>query len=624
MTHSPRSALGHLFGVLWSLVMGLSQAILAAFVVLVFALIWLASRSERPGTVEDNVALVIYPTGRLVDSTDLDPTLRFFEELTGELPSQTPLRDLTDALKKAANDPRIPLAVLKLDALAEAGLPQLQELNESVQLFRAAGKPVYAYGPYYSQEHYLVAAQADHVSLDPLGLVSLEGFDVYQNYFKQALDTLGIEINVFRVGEYKSAAEPLERNDMSPEAREASRDWLGDLWASYGRSVAEGRKLDGKAVEEYVRRMPAALQKNGGDAAAYAKERQLVDAVETLPEFRARIAERVGWDEVHGSFRQIHYSEYLRARALPQSLATVKPGKTIALVVVQGEIIDGDSRPGLAGAETIADQLNLARQDDEVAAVVLRVDSPGGSVFGSEHIRRELQTLQEAGKPVVVSMSSIAASGGYWVAMDADEIWAHDTTLTGSIGIFALWPTVNRSLEKLGVHTDGLGTTPLAGAFRIDRALVPEAAVLVQAQLEQGYKRFIEGVAAGRELPLEKVKEIARGRVWSGADALALGLVDQLGGLDDAVASAVRLAGLEPEAYELREFKTGFESPVRWLTELMGYVGVQAAGRGWASSSLMRTLRSGEEVMRTLRWLEDPRGVYAHCFCMPAGGRRLN
>lgn len=618
---SSRSLLGRLFGALWAVIDGLFKLIVIALVLLIVGGIWLAMQGGAVPRLEQNTALVIYPTGQLVESTAEDPAQRFFENLAGEAPAQTPLRHLTEALENGAEDPRIALAVLKLDGMWGGGLGQLQELATAIKAFRASGKPVFAYGPYYDQAQYFVAAQADHVALDPMGMVLVEGLDVYQNYFKEALDKLGVDVHVFRVGEYKSAVEPFERNDMSAEAREANREWLNDLWLSYGRDVGRGRQLPETAMHDYASGLAAGLTQRGGDAAELARAGKLVDAIETLAQFRARIAEKVGWDEDHGTFRQVHHRAYLDVVAHEKRLQPARDAKTIALVVVQGEIVDGDSDDGLAGADTIAELLTEARQDQDVAAVVLRVNSPGGSVFASERIRREVQSLQGEGKPVVASMSNVAASGGYWVAMDADEIWAHDTTITGSIGIFGLFPTFDKPLAKLGIHTDGIGTTPLAGAFRADRPLGPEVSALIQSQIEQGYKRFIEGVVGARDLPMEKVRDIARGRVWSGADALALGLVDEVGGLNDAVAAAVRLAGLEPQAYQLEEFRHERGFPLRRVFEFASRAHLGAVA-GWLQP--VAALTPVEQVARSLRWISDPRGVYAHCFCTisPGGSRR--
>jgi protease-4 len=611
----PKSLLGRVFGWIWAFVNGLYRLIVVTIFVLIALGIWLAIEGGPPPHMDSNVALVVYPSGQLVEARDEDPTQRFFEELSGDPPSQTPVRDLTEALEKGAEDPRVTVAVLKLDQMWGAGFAQAQEIAAAVKKFRASGKPVYAYGPFYDQASYLIAAQSDLVTLDPMGMVLIEGLDVYQNYFKEGLDKLGVNVHIFRVGEYKSAVEPFERNDMSAEAKEANRDWLGDLWQSYRREAGAGRNLPDTAVQEYVEQMPVGLKQNGGDAAALAKARKLVDQIETQQEFRARVAEKVGWDEDRGTFRQVHHRQYLDIVEREHKLEQATANKIVELVVVQGEIVDGDSEPGYAGSDTVARQLTDARLDDDVVAVVLRVDSPGGSVFASERIRRELKGLQADGKPVVVSMSNVAASGGYWIAMDADEIWAHDTTITGSIGIFALLPTFEKPLAKLGIHTDGIGTTPLAGAFRGDRALTPEISTVIQTQLEQGYKMFTEGVATARELPIEKVQQIARGRVWSGADALSLGLVDQIGGFNDALAAAVRLAGLEPGGYRLREAVEERPIPLLRVLEMVGGARMQSLARAWLPAAALEPVG---QVARKLRWLSDPRGLYAHCFCTPS------
>ena len=620
MSH-PKSLFRRVFGWIWALIDGLFRLLVVTVVLLLVVGIWVAVQGGPAQKMESNVALVVYPSGQLVDSRDEDPTQRFFEEIAGEPPAQTPLRDLTEALEKGAQDPRVTLVVLKLDQMWGAGFGQLQELGAAVKAFRASGKPVYAYGPMYDQAAWYVAVQSDLVTLDPMGIVLVEGLDVYQNYFKEGLDKLGVNVHIFRVGEYKSAVEPFERNDMSAQAKEANLEWLNDLWLTYRRETGAARNLPESAVQQYVVEMAEGLKKNGGDAAELAKASKLVDQIETQQQFRARVAEKVGWDEDRGTFRQVHHREYLDILAHENKLAPRAADKVIALVVVQGDIIDGDSEPGYAGADTVTRQLGEARLDEDVAAVVLRVDSPGGSVFASERIRRELQALQAAGKPVVVSMSNVAASGGYWIAMDADEIWAHDTTITGSIGIFALLPTFEKPLAKLGIHTDGIGTTPLAGAFRGDRPLSPELSTVIQTQLEQGYKLFTEGVASARELPIEKVQQIARGRVWSGADALALGLVDQIGGFDDAVAAAVRLAGLEPDAYRLQEPTEDRPFRLMRVLDLVGTSRLHAVARAWLPEAALKPV---EQVAHKLRWLSDPRGLYAHCFCTPSVARPLN
>jgi protease-4 len=618
MADNDRSLLRRLFDFLWGAVVFLYRGMILLSVVLFAVLLWTAFKGGPTPTVENNVALVIWPAGQVVDQ--LDSERAFVERLMREPPSQTRLRDLTDALESAADDKRITTAVLKLDTLESAGIAQIDELVAAMHKFQAAGKSIHAYGPYYDQIGYLAAAAADDVSVDPLGTVMVEGFSVYQNYFKDALDKLGIKVNVFRVGEFKAAVEPFIRNDMSDEAQRANEEWLGDLWHAYGAQVAKGRKVPDDRMQQYVSGFRAGIEKHRGDGAAYAKESGLVTHVETLQEFRKRIGAVVGIDEEHGSFRQIHYGEYLRAvnhkpnRAQNSDAA----GNQIALVVVQGEIVDGVGEPGQAGGETISGLLEEARRNDDIAAVVLRIDSPGGSAWASEQIRREVQALRAEGKPVVASMGTVAASGGYWVAMDANQIWASESTITGSIGIFGLIPTIDQPLEKLGVHTDGVGTTALAGSFRIDRPLSDDVAAIFQSEVEKGYRNFIEGVATGRKLELAKVESIAQGRVWSGADAKGFGLIDSFGGLDEAAAAAAKLADLDEGDWSLEEVAPTPAFPGGLLGQLFGTIRQEIGFSAMVREHPVLQALDRADAAGWLRRFNDRRGIYAHCMCAPS------
>lgn len=613
-----RSPVVRLFSAIWGVFVFLFRAVVVISFLVSAALLWFMFSSGKPAMLENNVALVLAPSGTLVEQIDEDAGRKFIQDLSGEAPAQSKLRDLIEALRYARTDARIPFAVLRMDGLWGAGLPQLEELVTEMQAFRASGKKIIAYGPWYDQTHYFVAAAADEVVMDPMGMVAIEGFSLYTNYFKEALDKLGVDLHVFRVGEYKSAVEPFTRNDMSAEARAANLDWLGDLWRDYGKEISESRKLPATVADDYVSGMRAGLAKANGDAAIYAKDSGLVTHLETLTAFRARMAEVTGFDDDHGSFRQVHYLQYLaathrdRQRHVPGSGAN-----KIALVVVQGEIVDGAGAVGQAGGDTISDLLDEVRRDDEVAAVVLRIDSPGGSVWASEQIRRGVQNLKAAGKPVVASMSTVAASGGYWVAMDADQIWAHSSTITGSIGIFGMLPTLDRSLAKLGIHTDGVGTTALAGSFRLDRPLTPDVGVIIQSQIDKGYRDFIEGVAAGRNLPVEKVNELARGRVWSGGDAKEMGLVDHLGGLEQAVTAAAELGGLPADGYRLDERQPPRDFASMILARFSGSIKIDLIP---GVTPWLRTLAEQADLQSVLGSFNDPRGMYAHCFCRPAQG----
>ncbi|MFT4046926.1 MAG: signal peptide peptidase SppA [Solimonas sp.] len=621
MADKPRSVPGRLFHFLWMLVSGFLKLVAIVGVLGSLALVWFALRSGHATKVEDNMPLVLAPTGELVEQVDEDPGQRLLQNLNGAPPTQSSLRDLIDALEAARDDKRIPFAVLKLDGLTDAGLPQLEELVAAMKEFRAGGKKIIAWGPSYEQAPFYAAAQADEVVLDPMGSLSIEGFSSYNNYFKDGLDKLGVDVHVFRVGEYKSAVEPFTRNDMSPDARAANVDWLGDLWKDYGKGIGEGRKLPATIADDYVRKLAAGLDEHGGDSAAYAKAAGLVTSVETLGDFRKRIGAKVGMDDDLGSFRQIHYLDYLSAIDYEASKKKQASDKnTIALVFVQGEIVDGSGQIGQAGGDTVSDLLDQARRDDDVSAVVLRVNSPGGSVWASEQIRRAVDALKADGKPVVVSMSTVAASGGYWVSMDADQIFAHDSTVTGSIGIFGLIPTIDRGLARLGVHTDGVGTTPLAGTLRMDRPLTAELGHIIQAQIDKGYRDFIGGVSKARNIPIDKVNEIARGRVWSGEKARQLGLVDAIGGFDEAAAAAAKLAGIQDGDYELEEMTPKRDFASEFLSRFYGQ-----AHFAWMPapvSGLLRTALAKTDLERVLSSFNDPHGMYAQCFCTPQQGGR--
>jgi len=611
----PRPLIVRLFSWIWTLIVFCFRAVVVISLLLIGAGLWAGSRNQTPA-IEDNTPLAVIPSGEISDQVLDDQGRAFVRQFSDSKPEQTSLRMIVDAIEAAAGDSRIPSLVIKLDDMAGAGLPQLEEIALAIQHFRASGKPVYAFGDGYDQRQYFLAAQADEISLDPFGAVLLEGFSVYTNYFKDALDKLGVEVNIFRVGEFKSAVEPFERNDMSPEARTANQAWLGDLWSLYGTSVGAARKLTPDAADRYIAGMSAGLAKHKGDLAAYALEAGLVSKVETQAEFRKRMIERVGEDDDHGSFRQIDVGSYYAAIKAEKAAG----GRDqLAVVVVQGEIVDGEGDESQAGGDTIAELLDRARRDEHIKAVLLRVNSPGGSVFASEKIRRGVLALQAAGKPVVASMSTLAASGGYWVSMDADQIWAEPTTITGSIGIFGLIPTIAKPLEKLGVHTDGVGTTALAGAFRIDRPLGSEVKTLFQLQIEKGYRNFIEGVAKGRELPVAQVDTIARGRVWSGKAAKELGLVDSLGGFSEAEAALAGLAGLAPGSYRVNELQPDRDLFQQLLGDMFG-------ARQSHFASLLGQLpdtglaESAKVLLTELGRFDDRQHVYAYCYCTPQLG----
>jgi protease-4 len=446
-------------------------------------------------------------------------------------------------------------------------------------------------------------------------VVFLDGYGYYRTYYKDAIDKLLVDWNVFKVGEYKSYAEPFLRNDMSPEDERASLVWLEDLWASYQEDVTGARELAPGALAGYVTGLVPRLRERHGDMARLAFDSGLVDGVWHYDEVRTRLIELVGEDTELGSFNQVAHADYLKAVRTREAV-TPGDGEQVGVIVAAGTILEGDQPPGTIGSDSLVELIREARDDEAIKAVVLRIDSGGGSVFASEVIRRELEILRGAGKPVIASMSSVAASGGYWIAMPADEILADDTTLTGSIGIVAMFPTVQRSLDKIGINVDGIGTTPLSGQFRLDRELNEAARDILTLSIENGYREFITKVAEARGKPVEDVDEIAGGRVWSGEDALELGLVDRLGDVGDAVVSAAELAGLDDD-YAVR-----YIEPELGIGEL---IAVKLAGTARAAlgtgplarrpGAVTRALDSLLDNVAMLERLNDPRNVYSLCFC---------
>ncbi|HYB33973.1 MAG TPA: signal peptide peptidase SppA [Steroidobacteraceae bacterium] len=601
------------FSGLWRGLDGLRKVLHLIVLLVIFGILIGVLRSSVP-RIPSKAALLVVPEGQLVEQLSGEPVERALEEVRGEERAETLLWDLTDAIHAAASDPRIQVLALDLEKFEGGSQPTLEELARSLREFRAAGKKVIAYGAELTQERYYLAAQADEIDLDPMGFVLLYGYDRYRTYLKDALDKLGVDINVFRVGSFKSAVETYTRTNMSPEDREESRSYLGALWGSYQDAITRARKLPPEALARYVESLAKTVPAAGGDATRVALQAGLVTAVKTRLEAEQRLIGLVGQDDTSGSFRSVTAEDYVRyARAQKRLRADGKP--RVGVIVAEGEILDGDQPPGTIGGDSTARLIRQARLDKDVKAVVLRVDSPGGSVMASEQIYRELGALRKSGKPLVVSMSGYAASGGYYISAPADEIWASPATLTGSIGIFAIIPTVDRTLGKIGVSVDGVGTTALSGQLRLDRPLGAEARALLQSQISRGYDEFLERVATGRKRTRAEVDAIAQGRVWAGVDARRLGLVDQLGGFDEAVKAAARRA-------KVTDYATEFIEPeLTWAQQLALTLRSDLARAllrtGPGEQALTELVQRFDPVMREVQRLSrfGPDRLYAYCFC---------
>lgn len=486
-------------------------------------------------------ALLLDITGVVVDKPSVSNKLGVIgRQLLGassDRLQENSLFDIVDAIRQAKDDRNITGIVLDLKEFAGADQPSMQYIGKALREFRDSGKPVYATGDSYSQGQYYLASFANKIWLSPQGTVDLHGFATNALYYKTLLDKLKVSTHIFRVGTYKSAVEPFIRDDMSPAAREADSRWIGELWQNYIDTIAANRQITAQQAFPGAQALLDNLQKLGGDTAQYALDNKLVDELATSATVDKALIKQFGWSKANKDFSYTSMYDY-------QVKKPAEQGGSIAVIFANGAIMDGEETPGQVGGDTTAMQIREARLDSKVKAIILRVNSPGGSVTASETIREELAAAKAAGKPVVVSMGGMAASGGYWISTPANYIVANPSTLTGSIGIFGVINTVEKSLDYLGVHTDGVSTSPLADVA-ITKSLPPEVQQMMQLTIENGYKRFITLVAQSRNKTPEQIDLIAQGHVWTGQDAKANGLVDSLGDFDDAVAKAAELAKLK-------------------------------------------------------------------------------
>jgi protease IV len=603
---------------IWRGLDGLRKVLHLVLLIVIFGVIVWAVSSSAP-SVPGRAALVVRPEGRLVEQLSGDAVQRALQNAQGQERRETLLWDLVEAIRGAATDNRIRVLVLDLDKMDGAGQPMLEELAAAIGKFRASGKPVIAYGTVYDQDEYYLAAQADKVYLDPTGYVMIEGFSRYSLYFKGLLQKLGVDINVFRVGTFKSAVEIFTRNDMSPADKQQSLAYLNTLWSTYQSAMTGARKLPAGAIENYVDSLPKSVSAANGDAAKVALQAGLVTALANRLQVRRQLIGLVGEDKSTGSFNQISAEDYARIVDARKTIHDGDGNASIGVIVASGEIRDGKAPPGTIGGDSLAELIRQARFDKDIKAVVLRVDSPGGSVAASEEIYQELQALRAAGKPLVVSMGDLAASGGYYISAPANQIWASPATLTGSIGIFAIIPTISQTLSKVGVGVDGVGTTALAGALSIERPLSPEISGLLQSQVDRGYWQFVDRVASGRRQTPQQIDAIGQGRVWAGADARRLGLVDRLGTLEDAVKAAAQFA-------RLTHYQVEFVQPhLSWTEQLFQQTQARAAGAAVSllhadaqSLGLAEVANRLDPVARDLEQLARfsvPGHLYSYCFC---------
>ncbi|MCI2262018.1 signal peptide peptidase SppA [Xanthomonas indica] len=624
-----RSPVANFFVGLWD-VMNFTRRLIFNLVffgfllLILLAMVFAMARGDGGKALRDRTTLLIAPEGKLVEQFSADPVSRALAKAMNDKGAQEiQLRDLVRAIEAAKTDPKIERVALRLDKLQPSGFASMREVEKALQDLRSSGKQIVAYSDNLNQWQYLLAAQANEVYLDPMGSMTLEGLGRYRQYFREGLqDKLGVDVHLFKVGEYKSAAEPYVLDAASPASKEADLFWMNDVWQRYVADIAKARKLAPEQINAGIDTMPEGVAAAGGDLAKFALQQKLVDGLKTREDVEQLLAKRgVADDDADTGYRNVDLDGYLQQLDLRRSPVDSRP--QVAVVVAAGEISGGEQPAGRIGGESTAALLRQARDDDAVKAVVLRVDSPGGEVFASEQIRREVVALKAAGKPVVVSMGDLAASGGYWISMNADRIYADPSTITGSIGIFGMIPNITRTLDKIGVHTDGVGTTRFAGAFDMTRPMDPAVGQLIQSVINKGYADFTGKVAQARGKSVEAIDQVARGRVWSGAQAKERGLVDAFGGFKDAVADAAARAKLGgPDKYRVRYV----EKPATPFAQFVsGFAGSRLGVWMLSDSALGHALlaRSLPELDTQLRFVKDaaetrpgaPVKALAYCFC---------
>lgn len=603
--------IGLIFKGIWKAISFVRLALTNLIFLLSIALIYFVylHGAETQPQVEKASALVLNLSGPIVEQSQyVHPMDSITGSLFGnEMPKENVLFDVVKTIRYAKDDDKITGIVLALRDLPETNLTKLRYIAKALNEFKASGKPIYAIGAFYNQSQYYLASYADKVYLAPDGGVMLKGYSAFNLYYKTLLEKLEVTTHVFRVGTYKSAIEPFIRDDMSSAAKESATRWLSQMWGAYVDDVATNRNIDAKTLNPSMEEFLTQLKSVGGDLAALALKLGLVDELATRQQLRAKFAEQFG-SNGEDSYNAIGYYDY-QATMLDNFNHTADD---IAVVVASGTIMDGQQPRGTVGGDTVAGLLRQARNDDKVKAVVLRVDSPGGSAFASEVIRNEVQALKEAGKPVVVSMSSLAASGGYWISMSADKIIAQPTTLTGSIGIFSVITTFEKGFNKLGIYTDGVGTSPFSKEG-ISTGISEGAAQAFQMGIEHGYHRFISLVGDNRDMSLEAVDKVAQGRVWTGFDALNHGLIDQIGDFDDAVAEAAKMANLD--SYNLYWVEEPLSPTEQFIQEFMKQVSISLGFdvQSLIPQSLLPVAKQMEQQVSLLQNFNDPKGYYAFC-----------
>lgn len=587
------------------------NTLLNIFFLILLLMLLAAIGSNAPQPLPENFALRVAPSGLLVDQlTYVDATSLLFEDEDAQ-DKETLVSDLIEAINKAATDPRVKLMVLEPGNLIGGGISKMNEIGQALENFKKNDKKIIAVASNYSQDQYYLASFADEIYLHNMGTVEITGYGRYMSYYKTALDKLGVTIHAFRSGKYKDYLEPYLRDNMSEESREHNAQWINQLWSSYTQKIETARKLPEGSLNDFINNLDAHMAITHGDTAQLALEKGLVDKVTTRNDMVNALIELAGKNAEGDSYQGVDTSTYLHhLRSIPD----INEDK-VGVIVAAGSIVDGHQPDGTIGSESMVELLRTVKKDEQIKALVIRIDSGGGSAFASEIIREEMMALREKNIPIFISMGTVAASGGYWIATAGDQIWAQPTTITGSIGVFGAFPTIEKSLQKIGVTTDGVGTTELAGAMRLDRPLSDKASNIVQQGVDNIYQRFITLVADARKQDVSAINEIAQGHVWTGATAKEIGLVDHLGTLNDVIAAIATEAKLD--SYKVEIIQRQLSPKEEFLRQLTAANAGVLLPKSWLESfttlSILNDLSPIVKPLSDLQKMNDPQGIYVQC-----------
>lgn len=587
------------------------NALMNTLFIIVLIIFIIAISSSAPQPLPETFALRLAPTGLLVDQRSyIDPASLLLSEEDPE-ENETVVSDVVEAINKAAKDKRVTMLVLEPGRMLGGGVSKMNDIGQALENFKSAGKKILAVSDNYSQDQYYLASFADEIYLHDMGLVEITGYGRYMNYYKTALDKLGVTIHAFRSGKYKDYLEPYLRDDMSEESREHNAQWINELWASYTSKIESLRKLPPGSINDYVNNIDAHMALTTGDSAKLALEKALVDKLVSRQDMEKMLIEQAGKSEEGNWYNGVGIKSYL---ADVRKHPTLEKNK-VAVVVASGSIVDGHQPDGSIGSESMLELLRQVKDDDEVKALVIRIDSGGGSAFASEIIRSEVIALREKKIPIYISMGTVAASGGYWIATAGDKIWAQPTTITGSIGVFGAFPTLEKSLQKIGINTDGVGTTELAGTMRLDRPLSEKASKVVQMGVDNIYQRFITLVADARQQEVKAIDEIAQGHVWTGNKAKEIGLVDELGTLNDVITAIAKEANLS--SYKVEFVQRPLSPKEEFLRSLaQGHAGTfvpKSLLENFESLKVLNNLAPTLKPLSDLQRMNDPQGIYLQC-----------